>query len=250
MTHSYVCCDSVICVTCLIHMRDLVVVQECGDEHVERALIHVCHMCNNTDSNVTHAALIHTWCNNTYVTHVQQHVQQRFIHTWHNNTDLYVTHQHLFVCVTLLIHTFWHDGFLCVWRLSHMCVTTQSYVCHILFTCVNLFYFSWWVLQHCTGFARLVWGRLRVHRAFVYSDWFVCYVCDDSVICAPYPIRVNHSCRCMGWLRLVGSFKKQVSFAEYSLFHRALLQKRPVILRSLLIVATPYQYVAMGAPPK
>jgi len=23
-----------------------------------------------------------------------------------------------------------------------------------------------WVLQHCTGFARLVWGRLRVHRAF------------------------------------------------------------------------------------
>jgi len=36
---------------------------------------------------------------------------------------------------------------------------------------------SWWVLQHCTGFARLVWGRLRVHRAFVYLDWFVCYVC-------------------------------------------------------------------------
>ena len=32
------------------------------------------------------------------------------------------------------------------------------------------------VLQHCTGFARLVWGRLRVHRAFVYSDWFVCPV--------------------------------------------------------------------------
>ena len=31
----------------------------------------------------------------------------------------------------------------------------------------------WWVLQHSTGFARLVWGRLRVHRAFIYSDWFV-----------------------------------------------------------------------------
>ena len=35
----------------------------------------------------------------------------------------------------------------------------------------------------------------------------------------------------------------QVSFAEYSLFHRALLQKRPVILRSLLFIATPYQYI-------
>jgi len=44
----------------------------------------------------------------------------------------------------------------------------------------------------------------------------------------------------MGWLRLVGSFKLQVSCAEYRLVYSALLQKRPVILRSLLIVATPY----------
>ena len=36
----------------------------------------------------------------------------------------------------------------------------------------------------------------------------------------------------MGWLPLVGAFKLQVSFAEYSLFHKALLQKRPIILRS------------------
>jgi len=44
----------------------------------------------------------------------------------------------------------------------------------------------------------------------------------------------------MGWLRLVGSLKLQVYFAEYCPFYRALLQKRPMILRSLLIVATPY----------
>ena len=43
----------------------------------------------------------------------------------------------------------------------------------------------------------------------------------------------------MGWLRLVGSLKLLVSFAEFRLFHRALLQKRPIILRSLLRVATP-----------
>jgi len=29
--------------------------------------------------------------------------------------------------------------------------------------------FFWWVLKHCTGFARLVWGRLRVHRAFLHK---------------------------------------------------------------------------------
>jgi len=45
----------------------------------------------------------------------------------------------------------------------------------------------------------------------------------------------------MGWLRLVGSLKLQVSFAEYRLFYRALLQKRPIILKSLLLVATPYE---------
>jgi len=44
----------------------------------------------------------------------------------------------------------------------------------------------------------------------------------------------------MGRLRFVGSLKLQVSFAEYSLFYRALLQLRPIILRSLLIVATQY----------
>ena len=46
----------------------------------------------------------------------------------------------------------------------------------------------------------------------------------------------------MGWLRLVGSFQSKVSFAEYSLFYRALLQKRPIIWRSLLIEATPYAF--------
>jgi len=43
----------------------------------------------------------------------------------------------------------------------------------------------------------------------------------------------------MGWLRLVGSLKLKVSFAECLLFYRALLQKRPIVLRSLQIVATP-----------
>ena len=44
-----------------------------------------------------------------------------------------------------------------------------------------------------------------------------------------------------GWLQVVVSLKLQVSFAGYILFYRALLQKRTIILRSLLIVATPYE---------
>jgi len=43
----------------------------------------------------------------------------------------------------------------------------------------------------------------------------------------------------MGWLRFAGSLKLYVFFAEYRLFYRSLLQKRPINLRSLLIEATP-----------
>jgi len=45
----------------------------------------------------------------------------------------------------------------------------------------------------------------------------------------------------MGWLRWVGCFKIQVSLQNTGLFCRAFLQKRPIFLSILLIVATPYQ---------
>jgi len=44
----------------------------------------------------------------------------------------------------------------------------------------------------------------------------------------------------MVWLRLVGSSKLQVSFAKEPYKRDHILQKRPMILRSLLSVATPY----------
>jgi len=56
---------------------------------------------------------------------------------------------------------------------------------------------------------------------------------------------MNHSTpmkAVMGWLRLVGSLKLQVSFAKEPYKKDYLLQKRHVILRSLLIVATLYAY--------
>jgi len=43
----------------------------------------------------------------------------------------------------------------------------------------------------------------------------------------------------MGWLRLVGSLQLQVSFANETYKRDDILQQRPTILRSLLIVATP-----------
>ena len=49
-----------------------------------------------------------------------------------------------------------------------------------------------------------------------------------------------------GWLRLVGSLKLQVSFAKEPYKRDDILQKRRMIIRSLLIVATPYT-IAMSA---
>ena len=48
--------------------------------------------------------------------------------------------------------------------------------------------------------------------------------------------------------RLVGSLKLQFSFAEYRLFHRALLQKRPIILRIRLVVRTQRLGLSGGGP--
>jgi len=50
----------------------------------------------------------------------------------------------------------------------------------------------------------------------------------------------------MGWLRLVGSFKLQFSFAKEPYKRDYLLQKRPIILRSLLIVATSHVFVVVS----
>jgi len=75
--------------------------------------------------------------------------------------------------------------------------------------------------------------------ASMLSDSFILSIiknsCALNVSISRYSSTPN-----MGWLWLVGSFKLYLSFAEYRLFYRALLQKRPIILRSLLSIATPY----------
>jgi len=63
-------------------------------------------------------------------------------------------------CVTWRVHE---------WNMTYSYDLCVSYS-NDTFTRANITHFFWWVLQHCTGFARLVWGRLRVHRAFIYSN--------------------------------------------------------------------------------
>jgi len=60
---------------------------------------------------------------------------------------------------------------------------------------------------------------------------------ECAVACAQY---IETALNTMGWLRLVGSLKSYVSFAKEPYKRDDILQKRPTILRSLLIEATPY----------
>jgi len=50
----------------------------------------------------------------------------------------------------------------------------------------------------------------------------------------------------MGWLRFIGSLKLQVSFAKEPDKEDYTVQKRPIILRSLLIVATQYSWAEVS----
>jgi len=52
----------------------------------------------------------------------------------------------------------------------------------------------------------------------------------------------------MRWLRLVSCFKLYVSFAKEPSKRNNILQKRPINLRSLLIVATPYKKMERALP--
>jgi len=67
-------------------------------------------------------------------------------------------------------------------------------------------------------------------------------------VCLPQA-RGPQGMRGMRWLRLAGSIKLQVSFAEHSLFYWALLQKRPIIFLMLLTEASPYYMVTRRFSP-
>ena len=128
-----------------------------------------------------------------------------------------------------------------IWQVSFICLTcrclsagaacdmTHLYVGHdssIRVTCI---------IHMCDvpiSFSRCcVW-----HDLLICVTWLI-HVCDMT---RPYVWHVSFICVTMGWLPLVGSLKLKVSFAKETYTTDDILQKRPIILRSLLIVATPY----------
>ena len=101
----------------------------------------------------------------------------------------------------------------------------------------------------CVSYVSYTWC---CHEGKVNESWLL-HVRHDSFmwdvprtntsccVCMNHVLNVYESCPgATRWLRLVGSTNLQVSFAEYSLFYRALLQKRSIIWSISLTEATPY----------
>ena len=70
-------------------------------------------------------------------------------------------------------------------------------------------------------------------------DAFCFFILNSNFQIPTHMLSSHNSCHGMGWLRLVGSLKLYVSFAKEPHKSDDILQKRPIIVRSLLIVATP-----------
>jgi len=130
----------------------------------------------------------------------------------------------------------------------HTCEVNES--CH---TCeVNESCHTCEVNESCHTSARVLsqcyvskYHELCVWMSAVPPTIDSCHTCEESCHSATW------SCPNMGWLRLVGSLKLYVSFAKEPYKRDYILPKRPIIFRSLLIVAAPYHElrVWMSAVP-
>jgi len=157
---------------------------------------------------------------------------------WRLNGDCFG----VMICVVTYMHL-WHDACMGAmthlfvpWRLNEDCIRVmicdvtyvhmiwRMHVCHDSFICAMTS--EWGVFlgddMWRDIYAHVIW-RMRV--------------CHDPFVCAmTFLWRTDLS---MGWLRLVGSLKLQVFFAKETYKRDDTLQKKPMISRNLLIVATP-----------
>ena len=140
----------------------------------------------------------------------------------------------------------WHDSFIHVTWLLHTCDMTPSYMCDVICTPRHmreaLHSNFLWILQSAACVSACLLMRL-------YSLSLALSLSHSRALSRPLSFslslslsRVRARTRAfpMGRLRLVGSLKSWVSFAKEPYKRDYILQKRPIIVRGLLISATPY----------
>ena len=126
---------------------------------------------------------------------------------------------------------------------------THIYMCILMDMCIYIYVCIYIHIQmYMYVYTRIQYMYIYVYIYVFTGTYIIVQIYTSIFIYLSTLIHIHrythvHTYTGMGWLRLVGSLKWQVSFAEYRLFYRALLQKRPIIVRSLLTIATPYMHL-------
>ena len=137
-----------------------------------------------------------------------------------NQNDVY---SHTWCLLTYMMSTHIHDVYSHTWCLLTYSPIDYTSTCAYI---VSTYVVSKYIVSTYNVWADMLWVDCWYARTASAQ-----HMCSQSTHTPQYA---------MGCLRLSGSLKTQVSSAEYRLFDRALSHKRPVILKSLLMVATPY----------
>jgi len=191
------------------------------------------------------------------------------LHTWYVRMCIYIytnmytyTYIYVCICVTWLMYTYTYiSGVQCVYIYTNMYTYTYIYVYIYAFTCGRMKHIQICVHIHMKVYIYIhiciyisVYVYIFLTHAFIYStrriDIYVTWLtCDMTHLWHDSPDvwhkqrdKYPHDALIYMWHNAMTQW--HVSLAEYSLFYRALLQKRAIILRSLLIIATPYVLVA------
>jgi len=130
----------------------------------------------------------------------------------------------MFVCVRMYIANasiyIWIDRYIDRYIYACRYIHINKYTYMYIYSCIYVHARVW----ECT--ASVAELSLADECVFLMGTVALYRVCSTGLRCGVATIRRLH--------KIIGLL------AEYSLFYRALLQQRPLILRSLLIVAIPY----------
>jgi len=229
--------DTQICIRTLTHTN--------MHTHAQSSRLSILSLASFSGKQRTHLSVYmtrHVWRSVHEHKHAHTHIHTQtytyththtYIHSLTCNLIYIYVYVYVYVCVPVhdtpeemqenVSHTYaqTHTHMLCSFSLHFSCICICVYLC------------TWHARRNARKYLSHAHTNTHTHALFVFPPLFQ----SNTILCILW---FNWRAQAgMGWLRLVGSLKLQVSFAENRLFYRALLQKRPIILRSLLIVATP-----------
>jgi len=159
------------------------------------------HMIHDSSDSVCECAVPRLRCT--------RHLGRRLTWRVENGACVHTTRAHIFVCIHMYV-------FICMNSCMHsyVCIHMYVFICMYSYVCIHMYVFI------CMNVA-----CVRTTRAHQPCSILALTQSVSMLDTLAKPIDKW----AMGWLRLVGYLKLYVSFAEYRLFYRSLLRKKPVI---------------------